>query len=54
MSNTPKEPTSYRLSAEAKALLAALARYYGTSQTAVIEMLVRDRARREKVKAKED
>lgn len=43
-----KEPTSFRLSPEALELLAWLAARLGVSQAAVLEMLIRERARKEK------
>lgn len=42
-------PTSVRLSPEGKRLLIALAKHMGLSQTGVIETLVRDKARQEKL-----
>jgi hypothetical protein len=36
-----KRPVSFRLSAEARRILAALARKYGLTRTAVLEMLLR-------------
>jgi hypothetical protein len=36
---------SFRLSAEAVALLAAVAEYHGVSRTAALEMLIRKEAR---------
>lgn len=43
----PKQATSFRLSQEARALLSALARHLGVSQAAVLELLIRTRARQE-------
>ena len=45
-----KPPTSHRLSDEARRLLAVLAEKLGVSQTAVIELAIREKARRERVK----
>ena len=42
-----KRPTSYRLSEEARALLARLAESLAISQTAVLELAVRRMAREE-------
>ena len=42
-----KHPTSIRLSPQAKDLLAALAHTLGVSQTAVLELAVRQMAKRE-------
>jgi predicted DNA-binding protein len=44
MSPTPH--TSFRLSPEAKKLLAGIAKANGLTQTAVLEMLIRKEARR--------
>lgn len=44
-----KLPTSFRLSGEALSLLDALSKHLGVSQTAVVEMLIRERARKEQV-----
>lgn len=38
-------PTSFSLTKRGKTLLGQLAEYYGTNNTAVVEMLIRDRAR---------
>jgi hypothetical protein len=38
---TDKQPTSYRLSDEAKAMLADIAGWYGTSATGALEIAVR-------------
>ena len=46
-----KRPTSVRLTEEAKRLLAALAKKLGVSQAAVLEIAVREKARREGVKS---
>jgi hypothetical protein len=46
----PKQPTSHRLTAEALDLLAALAQTWGISQTAVLEVMIREKARDEGVK----
>lgn len=43
-----KHPTSFRLSVEALQLLGWLAERLGVSQAAVLEMLIRERARKEK------
>jgi predicted transcriptional regulator len=45
-----KNPTSIRLSDEAKRLLALLADQLGISQVAVLEILIREKAKREGVK----
>jgi len=45
-----KHLTSVRLSAEAKRLLAELAKKLSISQTAVLEVAIREKARREGVK----
>jgi predicted transcriptional regulator len=42
-----KQPTSMRLSAEAKRLLAVLAHKLSISQTAVMEIALREHAKRE-------
>lgn len=42
-----KHPTSLRLSPDAKALLVALAQRLGVSQSAVIELAIREKAQRE-------
>jgi hypothetical protein len=47
---TEKQSTSFRLSDDARRLLAALADALGLSQAAVIEMAVRQLAKREGVK----
>jgi hypothetical protein len=43
-------PTSFRLTAEGKRLLAAVAEAKGINQTAVLESLIREAARREGIK----
>ncbi len=48
-----KAATSMRLSAEARALLAALSERYGINQTAVMEMALRTQARQEGIKVQE-
>jgi predicted transcriptional regulator len=45
-----KNPTSIRLSDEAKRLLALLAEAFGISQVAVLEILIREKAKKEGVK----
>jgi len=45
-----KYATSLRLTSEAKQLLQALAKKLGISQSAVIEIAIRDKAKREQVK----
>lgn len=45
-----KRLTSVRLSAEAKRLLVALAQKLSVSQTAILEIALREKARREGVK----
>lgn len=45
-----KKRTSYTLSEEAKRLLARLAEKLGVSQTAVLEILIREKAKQEEVK----
>jgi len=45
-----KHKTSIALSVEAKRLLAALAKNLGVSQSAVIELLIRERAKRERLR----
>ncbi len=44
------QPTSIRLSDDAKRLIALLAQQLGVSQTAVIELAIRALAKREKLK----
>jgi len=46
-----KQVTSYALSEECKCLLEMLAKHFGLSRASVIEMLVRERARQEGIKA---
>jgi predicted DNA-binding protein len=45
-----KKATSFRLSKTAKRLLAELARHLGVSQGAVLELLIREKAKEERVK----
>lgn len=48
----PAQPhTSFRLSTEERQLLALLASRYGVTMRAVLSMLIRERARAEKIKA---
>lgn len=49
MAKGPKIPNSFRLSEDALRILRALAEYLGVSQAAVIEMALRELARKEKV-----
>jgi hypothetical protein len=42
-----KEPTSFRLSPDGRRLLGALARRLGVSRTAVLEVLIREKAKQE-------
>jgi hypothetical protein len=42
-----KQPTSFRLTDKAQGLLLKLAEEFGISQSAVLEMLIRDRATKE-------
>jgi hypothetical protein len=44
-----KERTSFRLTPEALRILRALAQKYGLSMTGMLEMVLRDRARTDKV-----
>lgn len=44
-----KKRTSYTLSEQGKQLLAKLAEKYGISQTAMLEVLIREKAKQEKV-----
>lgn len=44
-----KKKTSYTLSSEAKQLLAKLAKKYGISQTAMLEILLREKAKTESI-----
>lgn len=46
----PKRPKSFRLSDEAVQKLAKLAEHFGLTETAVIEMLIREKARTERVR----
>lgn len=48
----PKQATAFRLTKEARALLAAMASKYGISQAAIVELAVREKAEREKVSSK--
>jgi len=45
-----KKSTSFRLTPEARRLLEVLALKFGISQTAVLELLIREKAKRENVK----
>jgi predicted transcriptional regulator len=45
--NTTKRSTTYRLSEDARSLLEELARMHGVTQTAVLEMAIRDLGRRD-------
>lgn len=47
-----KNPVSYRLSAECVALIKSLSEAKGISQASIIEMLVREAAKREKINIK--
>jgi hypothetical protein len=42
-----KQPTSFRLSEEALTVIGRLAEFHGVSQTAVVEMAVRQMGRRD-------
>jgi hypothetical protein len=44
---TDKRSTTYRLSEEARTLLERLADHHGINQTAVLEMAIREKARRD-------
>jgi predicted transcriptional regulator len=44
------KPTSVRLSDDAKRLISELSRKLGVSQTAIIELAIREKAKREGVK----
>lgn len=44
------KPTSVRLSDDAKRLIAELSRKLGISQTAIIELAIREKAKREGLK----
>jgi predicted transcriptional regulator len=46
----PKQLTSMRLSSEAKRLIALLAKKLSVSQAAVLELAIREKAKREGVK----
>lgn len=48
-----KTSTSYRLSDEAKRLLALLAEKLSVSQTAILELAIREKAKRERVTTRE-
>ena len=41
------KPTSFRLSEQARRLLAQLADQYGISQTAMLEILIREKAKQD-------
>ena len=45
-----KGPTSFRLSSEGKDLLEKLAEKWGVNRTAMLEILIRERAKKEGVK----
>ena len=47
----PKKVTSFALSEEALRLLTVLASHLGLARTGVLEVLIRDRAERERVKS---
>jgi len=47
--NMPKKPTNIRLSEDAKKLLTLLAQKLGLSQTGVIELAIREFAKKEKI-----
>jgi len=49
MNHPSRKPSSIRLSAEAKRLRAALAQKLGVTQTAVIELAIRELAKKEGV-----
>ena len=49
MSTKPGKPTSWRPSVEAKRLLRKVAEAFGITQTAVIELAIRDMAKRHKI-----
>ena len=49
-----KHATSVRLTDEGKRLLAALARKFGISQASVLELLIRDKAKKEGIKNEND
>ncbi len=46
-----KTPTSFRLSAEAREMLEWLSKHLGISQAAMLEMLLRERYRKERGEA---
>jgi hypothetical protein len=48
-----KQPTSFRLTDKAQALLAKIAEEAGTSQSAVVETLIRDKAKAEHIEFEE-
>jgi len=45
-----KKATSFRITEEAQRLLMKLAEKYGVSQTAMLELLIREKAKRDKVR----
>lgn len=49
-----KQKTSFALSEKARQLLAGLAEHYGISQTAVLEVVIRERAERQGVRLPDD
>jgi predicted DNA-binding protein len=49
-----KEPTSVRLTPEAKRLLTVLSNLSGVSQAAVLEILIREKAKRERLYVAQD
>ena len=49
MTKKPKQQTAFRLTDEARALLASMAAKYGISQAAIVELAVREKAEREKI-----
>jgi predicted transcriptional regulator len=48
-SRSEKKPITMRLSAEARRLLDRLATEFGVSQTAIVELAIREKAKREGV-----
>jgi hypothetical protein len=48
-----KQPTSFRLTDKAQALLAKLAESAGIAQTAVVESLIREKAKAEGIELEE-
>ena len=48
------KPTTFRLSVEARELLAALSRHKGISMTSVLEVLLREEAKREGIRPPQD